>query len=271
MRFKILLLITIFMIVQAWFVFTKKKEVVCKDKSPVVAVVGKHKITINEIKKELSKVSQRKLDSIQTMQGKIEFIEELRIKQVLLQEAQRLNFHKRQEFMNSIEGYWKQTLIKYLTEQKLKEITDITKVGDSEVDNFYKNMKFKYNVKICRFSDRKDAVDFKEKLVRNGKDVFDKDSVKYDWKIMDYEELFSRFGNFLDDKAYYVVSRQDDEHWVIAIDERHATELESLEKLKGKITKIIHDRKVEVNYRQWQDELVQSISYKLDKDALGKI
>ena len=60
---------------------------------------------------------------------------------LMLQEAQRLGLDREEEFMRTIERFWKGALIKLLVGRKAKEISSSTHVYEPEIEAYYQLMK----------------------------------------------------------------------------------------------------------------------------------
>ncbi len=81
-------------------------------------------------------------------------LEELLIRNVLIQEAQKQNFDKDKAFMKEIERYWEQALLKLLIKQKTAEFSAGVKGNKSEVEaamtKWVKDLRTRANVKIYK-------------------------------------------------------------------------------------------------------------------------
>lgn len=79
-------------------------------------------------------------------------LEELLIRNVLIQEAQKQNFDKDKAFMKEIERYWEQALLKLLIKQKTAEFSEAFKGNKSEVEaamgKWVKDLRDRANIKI---------------------------------------------------------------------------------------------------------------------------
>ncbi len=96
--------------------------------SKVVARINNYEMTVNDFKEEAGRGMSASKEGL---------LEELIIKKVLLQEAQRQNFDKDKAFMKEIERYWEQALLKLLIKKKLREISQSLVIDENEVKSEY--------------------------------------------------------------------------------------------------------------------------------------
>jgi hypothetical protein len=76
---------------------------------PVIAVINDYELTAADFERE------RLSDPIKP---KEELLEDIIVKKIMLQEAQKQDFDKGEAFMREIERYWEQALLKLLIEKK---------------------------------------------------------------------------------------------------------------------------------------------------------
>ena len=104
-------------IVLSFYGCTKQQEDV-----DIVAKINNYSMTTEDLTDEM-KYSAHSEDGKQDMDA----ILDLAIKkQILIQEAQKQGIDREKRFMQIIERYWEQTLIRELIEQKMEEISYIT-------------------------------------------------------------------------------------------------------------------------------------------------
>jgi len=65
------------------------------------------------------------------------FLENLIMRKLLLQEAQREGLDKQKDFLKSIESFWEQGLLKIVIDKKIKEIAKGITVSDKELEDYY--------------------------------------------------------------------------------------------------------------------------------------
>lgn len=105
----------------------------------VVAQVNRYKMSIEDLKDELKNIPYDEPALLRTREGRMEYINRLLEKQVLLQEAQLRGLDKEKDFMRSIENYWEQALLKALLERKSREISEFIYVSEEEIEDYYRD------------------------------------------------------------------------------------------------------------------------------------
>lgn len=69
---------------------------------------------------------------------KKEFLNELIMKELLVQEAMRLELDRDKKFIQAIEKYWESALVRNLIDKKYEEFSTKTLVAEEEIDQFIK-------------------------------------------------------------------------------------------------------------------------------------
>jgi len=72
-----------------------------------------------------------------TPQAREKFLENLIMRKLLLQEAQRDGLDKEKDFLKSIENFWEQSLLKIVIDKKIKEVSKDITVTDKELEDYY--------------------------------------------------------------------------------------------------------------------------------------
>ena len=102
------------------------------DEGKIVAKINNYEMTVGDFKDEIGQASSIKYMGIKPEAAKEELLEQLITKNILVQEAQRENFDKDRAFMDEIQGYWEQALLKLLLKKKIKELSRQIHVNDQE-------------------------------------------------------------------------------------------------------------------------------------------
>ncbi|MBU0759160.1 MAG: SurA N-terminal domain-containing protein [Candidatus Omnitrophica bacterium] len=105
----------------------------------VVAQVNDYKMKADDLRYDLKHTPYDEKSLLETKEGRMEYVNQLLEKEVLLQEAQRLGLDREKDFMKSIENYWEQALLRLLLEKKSKEISGFTHVYENEVEEYYRD------------------------------------------------------------------------------------------------------------------------------------
>lgn len=113
------------------------------ENSETVAQINSYYMSVDDFKEDLRSLSLYRPQSIKTYEGRLNALNDIIEKELLLQEAQNLNLDKDEKFRKTIENYWKQTLLIMLIEQKAKEISNQVFVYDNEIQAYYQVLKEK--------------------------------------------------------------------------------------------------------------------------------
>ena len=110
------------------------------EKGKILARINDYNLTLNEFQYQLAAELELDKDFKLTKEAKREFLEGLIKKELLIQEAKRLQLDRREKFIRTIERYWESTLIRDLMEMKGREITQRTYISQEEIEDSYKEM-----------------------------------------------------------------------------------------------------------------------------------
>ena len=111
------------------------------EKSKIVCRINDYILTLDDFEYQLAAELEFDEDFKLTEEAKREFLEELIRKELLIQEAKKLELDRKDEFVRAIERYWESTLIRDLIDLKSKEINKKTYVSQEEIETRYKEMK----------------------------------------------------------------------------------------------------------------------------------
>jgi hypothetical protein len=89
----------------------------------------------------LAEELELKSDFKLTQKAKRDFMEGLIRKELLLQEAKKLNLDRKDKFIRTIEQYWESTLIRDLIDLKCEEINKRIYVSEEEIRARYQEIK----------------------------------------------------------------------------------------------------------------------------------
>ncbi len=110
------------------------------EEGKILARINNYNLTLEEFQHQLTAELELDRDFKLTKEAKKEFLEELIRKEILIQEAKRLQLDRKEKFTRAIERYWESTLIRDLMELKGKEITQRTLISQEETEAYYKEM-----------------------------------------------------------------------------------------------------------------------------------
>ena len=103
----------------------------------VVIKINNYEITRQEFEKEFA-------DSSFSRQGtpgsRIDFLNNLINRQLILQDAQTNDLDKSRQFIEMIQKFWEQSLLKVALEKTSREISDVVTINDKSVEAVYNKM-----------------------------------------------------------------------------------------------------------------------------------
>jgi hypothetical protein len=108
----------LFLLLLSLFCCSQEKRV----ESKILARINDYNLTIDEFHHQLAAELEFDKDFKLTEEAKQEFLEELIVKELLIQEAKKLKLDRKDKFIRTIERYWESTLIRDLMDLKSKEI-----------------------------------------------------------------------------------------------------------------------------------------------------
>ena len=111
-----------------------------KDKE-ILASINDYNLTLNEYQSRLAAELELDRELKLTKEARDNFLEEIIRKELLIQEAKKLNLDKKESFIRTIERYWEATLIRDLMEKKGKEISKTALISQEEIEAVYNEMK----------------------------------------------------------------------------------------------------------------------------------
>ena len=123
-----------------------------------------------------------------------EFLDTFIARKLILKEAERLGLDKDPEFLQRIQLFWEQALLKLALAQKIKELSITVDVDDSEIKNFYERRKDKDypDKELSEVYDQIKWLLFRAKqtqIIQDwSSDLRNKAKIKIDYKLLGIEE-----------------------------------------------------------------------------------
>lgn len=243
----------------------------------VLARVNSYELKVSDFKEAADPLLLKQYESYSSAKDKEQILETLISKEVLLQEAQRLNLDKEKSFMKEIEGYWEQALLKSLINRKIKELSMNIVVSDNEIRNEYDRLKRRISAELFIFSDKASA----QELSKSGSNfeavrgaLKDKiiSEVPADWYVSG--DLPPKIENIL-----FVMKPQElspvieyNNSWVILrVLNQEERKIEPIEESKDKIRQDIVRVKQQDLLEGWSDGLRRKASVKINREVLKEL
>jgi hypothetical protein len=106
---------------------------------------------------DFRKAYEEKASSCPVPPEKRQFLDDLVTREILIQEAKRLNLDRDEPFRRSIQNYYEQTLLKNLTQKKMSEIK--VSVSEDEISSHYANMGRTYELGVITLTTEQEAME----------------------------------------------------------------------------------------------------------------
>ena len=119
--------------------------------SKILVKINNYELTTEDFRDEIRLTAHNKELPADLQEAKEKLLDEIIMKKVLLQEAQRQHFDKDRAFTKEIERYWEQALLKRLINKKMTELSRQIIVKDSEVRDEYERLSREAGGKIGAF------------------------------------------------------------------------------------------------------------------------
>lgn len=110
------------------------------DEGKLLARINDRNLALDEFERQLAAEIELNRDLKLTKQVKREFLEDIIRKEILIQEAKRLQLDREQKFVRAIQRYWEATLIRDLMEMKGDQISKEILVSQEEIEARYGDM-----------------------------------------------------------------------------------------------------------------------------------
>lgn len=108
-----------------------------RENGEIVAEINDYSLSRAEFDRKLAAEIEMEEDYKLTSQAKLDFLDELIGKEILIQEAKKRELDQQQEFVRAMEKYWESTLIRNLLALKGKEIAAAIQVSEEEIKARY--------------------------------------------------------------------------------------------------------------------------------------
>lgn len=115
-----------------------------KTKEEPAIILDNIKITKSEFDNAFNRLS---FEKEATSQERKAFLENFINRKLILKEAEKIGLDKNQEFLEDVQDFWEQCLLKMSLDKKTKELFMSIKVSDKEINDFYNANKDKLNNK----------------------------------------------------------------------------------------------------------------------------
>ncbi len=112
-----------------------------KEENQALAKINDYVLTFDEFQVQLAEELKLDREFKLTQKAKKDFLDQLVVKEVLIQEAKKRDLDRKEKFIRAIERYWESTLIRDLMVMEGQEIEKRTVVSQEEIELRYEKMK----------------------------------------------------------------------------------------------------------------------------------
>lgn len=116
----------------------------CASKEETAISIDGIKITKSEFERDFQKFNLSKPD---TKEARKEFIDNIVNRKLILKEAETTNLDKDPAFLEDVQDFWEQSLLKLAVDKKAKQLFMNIKINDKEIEDFYNANKDKFGDK----------------------------------------------------------------------------------------------------------------------------
>jgi hypothetical protein len=125
----------------------------CAQKEKPAISIGPITLTVDEFEAAYQKAKGPKAGDV----SRKEFLDVLVSRKLVLQEAEILGLDKDPQFLESLQLFWEQALLKLVLARKLNELALICRISDKEISDYYQRHK-ESDFKDKEFSEVKDQI-----------------------------------------------------------------------------------------------------------------
>lgn len=104
----------------------------CAPRDPAAVKIGDVEISAKEFEQSFQESRYPKENA-----GRLEFLTSLIRKKLILREAERMGMDKDPQFLQDIQAYWEQGLLKQIVSRKTNELVSGLQVTDPEINEYY--------------------------------------------------------------------------------------------------------------------------------------
>lgn len=247
------------------FIFSGCAKV--KPSEKVVATVNGEPIYLKDFKRELAlRVKQNPSFKI-TPTTMNEMMDIMIDKKLIMQEAMKKNLAEEQRFVDTIQAFWEQTLIRDFIDYKNRESENIIYVTNREIRDYYEKLKTRTTFNIANRMQRQDIEMLMEKL-KGG------ETIEWDAAVsLSYEEVPSEALS----KAFELapgemgVFEEGGIHYLVYVVDKETISVPPLEEVHRELKEKIRQRKQRLVFNEWLEDKRSESNIKINTDILQEV
>ena len=161
----------------------------CSPREESAISIGEIRITAKEFDNAFNRSAYREVPS---KEARKDFLEIFINRKLILKQAEKQGLDKDPQFLESVQSFWAQSLLKLILDKKIEQITSDTSITDVEIKSYYQIHKDKFpdkqesevyhRIKLLIFKEkqRKALQEWMDALKKNTK-------IKINYKLLDLE------------------------------------------------------------------------------------
>jgi len=206
-----------------------------------------------------------------------ELLQDIIEEKLILLQAQREGLDKQAPFMKLIERFWEQSLLRAITEKKMKEFLETVSVTEEEMKSCYEKMGQEIEARILLVGTKKAAKklaaayeNFQE-VVDNLKEELIADAGVNNYHMSEEPSFVEEFIFSLPPKQKSAYTRVKNSWLVVKIQGKKEYSRESFTKLEQTIRKSLVRQKAKKRFKEWVGDLRRRAKIYVNKKALNRI
>lgn len=247
------------------FIFSGCAKV--KPSEKVVATVDGEPVYLKNFKRELAlRVKQNPSFRI-TPNTMNEMLDMIIDRKLVIQEAMEKNLSEQQRFVDTIQTFWEQTLVRDFIDYKNEEVEHLIYVTNSEIRDYYEKLKTRMTFNIAKRARLHDIDMLMEKL-KNG------ETIEWDTTVsLSYEEVPSQALA----KAFELpagemdIFEEGNMYYLVYVVDKETISVPPLEEAYRDIKEKIAQRKQRLAFNEWLKDKRSESNIKVNKDVLQKV
>ena len=231
----------------------------------VAAYVNNEPIYASELKREIARKVKGDRAFELTPEAECDQLENIINRRLIVQAAMKKGLAQEEHFVNTIQSFWEQTLIRDFLDYKNKQAHDYIFVTDQEINKYYAGLAQRITFKVLRVKDKRQAEDARRKYLKD-KDLSAWQSIG----PLGYEEIESSM--LLDSFTLPIGEVKEIEdspnYYLVVVVNKEAIAVKPLGEIKAEIEKRVAILKEKRLFEEWLRESRKKADIKINKEHL---
>lgn len=231
----------------------------------IAAYVNNEPIYASELKREIARKAKSDLTFKLTPEAQREQLENIINKKLIVQAAMKKGLAQEERFVNTIQAFWEQTLIRDFIDYKNKQAQDYIFVTDQDINKYYDALSKRVTFKVLRVKDKRQAEGARKKYLT------DKDTST--WQLigpLGYEEIDSTMllDSFTSPIGEVKEIEDSANYYLVVVVNKEEVTVKPLGEIKAEIEKRAAILKEKRLFEDWLKESRKKADIKINKEYL---